>query len=252
MKYVRFKENNKVKYGVVEGDSIKELNGSFLNASPELTGREVRLEGVRLLSPVKPGKVVCVGLNYAEHIIEMDDFKPDVPKLFMKPSTSVIGPEDDIIWPSMSERVDYEGELAVVIGRALKNASPEEAMEGIFGYTCGNDVTARDLQKKDGQWTRAKSFDTFCPLGPWIVTDIDVSNLKIQSELNGELLQNSSTKFLLVPVPELISFISQVMTLEPGDVVLTGTPKGVGPMKIGDEIVIAIEGIGELKNKIRK
>lgn len=253
MQLLRYLEDGVIKYGVLQGAKIKQLEGDYLEGQElKYIGQEVLLAEVRLLSPVTPSKVVCVGLNYAKHIEEMNHEKPDNPKIFLKPSTSVIGPEDDIIWPEMSSRVDYEGELAVVIGSRLKDAGPEQALESILGYTCANDVTARDLQRIDGQWTRAKSFDTFCPIGPWIETDLDISDLQLTTTLNGNVKQSSSTKNFLTSAQDLIVFISQVMTLEPGDVILTGTPEGVGAMADGDKIAVSIENIGELKNRFIK
>lgn len=252
MKFVRFmNRNNEIGFGVIEGDKVKLLDRTFLDPKSQLTDKVLDLEEVRLLAPVEPSKVVCVGLNYALHIKELGHTLPDDPVIFIKPQTTVIGPEDKIVYPKISQRVDYEGELAVIIGEAIKDVTEEEATKAIFGYTCANDVTARDLQKKDGQWTRGKSFDTFCPIGPWIVKDIDPSALDIQLLLNGEVKQSSNTKYFITSVPKLISFISQVMTLYPGDVVLTGTPEGVGPMQPGDEVVVKIPAIGELHNTIQ-
>ncbi|MGB9779507.1 MAG: fumarylacetoacetate hydrolase family protein [Caldanaerobacter sp.] len=210
-----------------------------------------RLNEIKLLPPCIPSKAICVGLNYKDHIEEMGDKIPEEPTLFIKPSTAVIGPDDYIILPEMSRRVDYEGELAVVIGRKAKNVSIEEAKNYILGYTIANDVTARDLQAKDGQWTRAKSFDTFLPIGPWIVTDLDPTSLNITTYVNGEVKQKSNTKYLIFDVFKLVSFISHIMTLNPGDVILTGTPSGVGPLKAGDVVTIEIEGIGKLTNRVK-
>lgn len=252
MKFVRFMDrNNEIGFGVIEGEKVKQLDRTFLDPRNQLTDKVLDLEEVRLLAPVEPSKVVCVGLNYALHIKELGHTLPDDPVIFIKPSTTVIGPEEKIVYPKISQRVDYEGELAVIIGETIKDVTEEEATKAIFGYTCANDVTARDLQKKDGQWTRGKSFDTFCPIGPWIVKDIDPSALDIQLLLNGEVKQSSNTKYFITSVPKLISFISQVMTLYPGDVVLTGTPEGVGPMQPGDEVVVKIPAIGELHNTIQ-
>jgi 2-keto-4-pentenoate hydratase/2-oxohepta-3-ene-1,7-dioic acid hydratase in catechol pathway len=203
------------------------------------------------LAPALPGKIIAVGLNYRDHALELGLALPDEPIIFMKPSTSVIGPGDVIIYPAQSNRVDYEAELAVVISRQCRNVPVHEAKDVILGYTCFNDVTARDLQVKDSQWTRAKSFDTFAPLGPWIVTDIaDPNNLTITSRLNGEIKQSSNTNNLIFNVFKLIEFISSVMTLEKWDIIATGTPAGIGPMQRGDEIEIAIEGIGALTNRV--
>ena len=252
MKYVRFTNREvEIGYGFIEGEKVHCLDKTFLDYSCKPTDTRMPLDGLTFLAPVVPSKVVCVGLNYALHIQEMKHELPEDPVIFMKPTTSVIGPEAQIIYPKISQRVDYEAELAVIIGKTLKDASDEEAAKGIFGYTCANDVTARDLQKKDGQWTRGKSFDTFCPIGPWIVTDINPSQLDVQLLLNGEVKQSSNTRYFISSIPKLVSFISQVMTLYPGDVVLTGTPEGVGPMQPGDEVIVRIQSIGELRNIIK-
>lgn len=194
-----------------------------------------------------PTKIICVGLNYKDHAKELNMPLPEEPILFMKPISSLIGPEDSIIYPKMSKRVDYEAELAIII----KNIEENEVMDYIEGFTCLNDVTARDLQKKDGQWTRAKSFDTFCPIGPKVVKGINPNNVKIQSFLNGELKQDSNTSNFIFKVEELVSFISKIMTLTPRDIIATGTPSGIGPMKKDDIIEIKIEGIGTLRNYVK-
>jgi len=206
----------------------------------------------RLLAPTSASKIVAVGLNYRDHAEELGLELPKEPILFMKPATSLIGPLDDIIYPSQSRRVDYEAELAIVMAKTCRDVKATDAAEVILGYTCLNDVTARDLQVSDGQWTRAKSFDTFAPVGPWIETDIaDPHSLAITAHLNGERRQSSNTKNLIFTVDELIEFISGIMTLNKGDVIATGTPAGIGPMNSGDEIRIEIEGIGVLKNQVR-
>ncbi|MEG6617599.1 fumarylacetoacetate hydrolase family protein [Peptococcaceae bacterium 1198_IL3148] len=210
------------------------------------------LQDVKVLAPCKPSKIVCVGLNYRDHAEEFGLPVPDEPVIFLKPSTAVIGPCEAIVLPPQSKQVDYEGELAVVIKKRAKNITPVEAPSYIMGYTCANDVTARDLQKKDQQWIRAKSFDTFCPIGPYIVTDADPSALSVEVFLNGVLKQHTNTKYLIFNVSELISFISKVMTLLPGDVVLTGTSSGVGAMVDGDKIEVTIENIGKLLNPVIK
>ncbi|MBN1762048.1 MAG: fumarylacetoacetate hydrolase family protein [Methanomicrobia archaeon] len=199
----------------------------------------------------QPTKVVLVGLNYKDHAKELKMPLPDEPILFLKPPTALIGPEDYIVYPAQTRRVDYEAELAVVLKDPCKNIEPNEVTEYVEGFTCLNDVTARDMQSKDVQWTRAKSFDTFCPVGPRIVTDIDPNNVKIQSYLNGELRQDSSTSNFIFTVEELVSFISKVMTLQQGDIIATGTPSGIGAMQKGDTIEIKIEGIGTLRNYVR-
>jgi len=220
-------------------------------ADIKLTGLRFPLDEVRLLAPILPSKVICIGKNYADHAREMGGEPPADPVIFLKPSTAVCGPEDPISRPTqLSERVDYEGELAVVIGRLCRQVPAERADEVIFGYTCANDVTARDLQARDGQWTRAKGFDTFCPLGPWIETDVDPADLALTTRLNGEVRQDSRTCLLLHDVRALIVYVSQVMTLLPGDVLLTGTPAGVGPMDKGDQVSVSIEGIGTLSNPV--
>jgi 2-keto-4-pentenoate hydratase/2-oxohepta-3-ene-1,7-dioic acid hydratase in catechol pathway len=195
--------------------------------------------------------VIAIGKNYADHVAEMGGEKPPEPVLFLKPSTAVIGPREPIVYPAqLSERVDFEGELAVVIGRLCRQVPPSRVPEVIFGYTCSNDVTARDLQARDGQWARAKGFDTFCPLGPWIDTDADPADLELTTVVNGEIRQSSRTSLLMHNVAALVAYVSAVMTLLPGDVLLTGTPAGVGPLKDGDEVSVTIEGIGTLTNEV--
>ena len=225
--------------------------GGFRACDPDTCTMGEKIEIERFLAPVQPSKIIAVGLNYRDHAREMGLDLPGEPILFMKPSTAVIGPFEEIRYPSQSSRVDYEAELAVVIGTACRNIRASRAKDCILGYTCLNDVTARDLQAKDGQWTRAKSFDTFAPIGPWIATDIeDPHALSITARLNGEVKQSSNTSNLIFSVFELVEFISSVMTLKPGDVIATGTPSGVGPMLPGDEIAIEIEGIGVLNNRV--
>ncbi|MDI6605391.1 MAG: fumarylacetoacetate hydrolase family protein [Thermoanaerobacteraceae bacterium] len=242
MRFVMIDKTNK-EYGVISGNDIIVMDG--------VSFKVYSLDDVKLLPPTIPTKAVCVGLNYGDHIEEMRDKRPEEPTLFMKPATAVIGPDDYIIKPEMSQRMDYEGELAVVIKDITKNVSESDALNHVLGYTIGNDVTARDLQEKDGQWTRAKSFDTFLPLGPWIETELDPSNLDITTYVNGEVKQKSNTKNLIFSVPKLISFVSHIMTLNPGDVILTGTPSGVGPLQAGDIVTVEIEGIGKLTNKVK-
>jgi 2-keto-4-pentenoate hydratase/2-oxohepta-3-ene-1,7-dioic acid hydratase in catechol pathway len=206
---------------------------------------------VRLLAPVLPSKVVAVGRNYADHAREMGSEPSAEPVLFLKPSTAVVGHGDPIAYPvKLTQRVDYEGELAVIIGRLCREVPAAQAAEVIFGYTCANDVTARDLQARDGQWTRAKGFDTFCPLGPWIETDADPADLGLTTVVNGEVRQQARTSQLLYDVPALVEYVSTVMTLLPGDVLLTGTPAGVGPLEDGDEVSVTIENIGSLRNTV--
>lgn len=230
-----------------------EREGDFRRYDPDTGLIGERFSVKRLLPPVLPGKIVAVGLNYRDHADEMGIEIPKEPILFMKPSTSVIGPQDDIVYPAQSSRVDYEAELAVVIARTCKGVDSRDAANYILGYTCFNDVTARDLQAKDGQWTRAKSFDTFAPIGPWIATGIeDPHALSIRAYLNGEMKQSSNTSNLIFTAYELVHFISHVMTLDKGDVIATGTPAGIGPMSPGDEISVEIQGIGVLKNRVIK
>ncbi len=225
--------------------------GGFRTCDPDTCTMGDKIEIERFLAPVQPSKIIAVGLNYRDHAREMGLELPGEPILFMKPATAVIGPFEEIRYPSQSSRVDYEAELAVVIGTTCRNVRASRAKDCILGYTCLNDVTARDLQAKDGQWTRAKSFDTFAPIGPWIATDIeDPHALSITARLNGEVKQSSNTSNLIFSVFELVEFISSVMTLKPGDVIATGTPSGVGPMLPGDEIAIEIEGIGVLNNRV--
>ena len=244
MRRIRFLYKDSIINGVLNDD------GKIITDEPAERDIFLRSDEVRLLAPVTPSKIVLVGLNYRDHAKELDMFVPEEPIIFMKPPTAVIGPEENIIYPACSQRLDYEAELGVVIKDVTRHVSRKEAAEHILGYVCLNDVTARDIQKKDGQWTRAKSFDTFVPVGPWIETDIDPTALGIRSYLNGELKQDSTTSEFIFTVPELIEFISGVMTLLPGDVIATGTPPGIGPMEIGDEVVIEIDGIGRLKNRV--
>ncbi|MGB9678855.1 MAG: fumarylacetoacetate hydrolase family protein [Thermoanaerobacteraceae bacterium] len=243
MKFIRISFNGREFQAVLDGEKVFIPEGQFFNF--------YNLSDVFILPPCIPTKAVCVGLNYKDHIEEMNDKIPQEPTLFLKPATAVIGNEDQIILPEMSERVDYEGELAIVIGKKAKDVKEEDAKDYIFGYTIANDVTARDLQAKDGQWTRAKSFDTFLPIGPWIVTDLDPSSLDIITYVNDEVKQKSNTRNLIFGVPRLVSYISHIMTLNPGDVILTGTPSGVGPLKHGDTVTIEIEGIGKLTNRVK-
>jgi 2-keto-4-pentenoate hydratase/2-oxohepta-3-ene-1,7-dioic acid hydratase in catechol pathway len=264
VRIARFAKGDEVAYGVVEGEldgsagtlglAVAELYGHPFGTDPggvRLTGARYPLAEVRLLAPVLPSKVVAVGKNYAGHISEMGGEPPAEPVLFLKPSTSVTGHLDAIAYPvKVTERVEYEGELAVIIGRLCREVPAERAEDVIFGYTCANDVTARDLQARDGQWTRAKGFDTFCPLGPWMETGADPADLGLTTSVNGQVRQYARTSELLHDVPALIAFVSQVMTLLPGDVLLTGTPAGVGPLLDGDEVSVTIETIGTLTNRV--
>jgi 2-keto-4-pentenoate hydratase/2-oxohepta-3-ene-1,7-dioic acid hydratase in catechol pathway len=249
MKIVRYEDGAVIRWGVVERDAIREMEGDPFGHF-HLTPKTKKTGEVKLLSPCLPSKIVALGLNYRDHAEEVKMAIPKEPLLFIKPSTSVIGPGEAIIYPTMSKRVDYEAELAVVIGKVAKNVSEERAADYILGYTCLNDVTARDLQPKDGQWTLSKGFDTFAPIGPWIVTEIDPHHLDVSSYLNGEPRQHSNTKNLIFGPYQLVSFISHIMTLLPGDVIATGTPSGIGPMVVGDKIDVIIEGIGRLSNVV--
>ena len=206
---------------------------------------------VRLLAPILPTKVICVGKNYAAHAAEMGSEAPENPIIFMKPSTSVIGPNVPIKLPGNSERVDYEGELAAVVGQPCKDVPEARGTDVLLGYTIANDVTARDQQQADGQWTRAKGYDTFCPLGPWIDTELDPSDVGLRTELEGEVKQESRTSMLLHDVPALVSWVSRIMTLLPGDVILTGTPEGVGPLQDGQKVSVSVDGLGTLTNPVQ-
>ncbi len=239
-------------FGVLnDQDKILVLKGDPIYSGIVPMEKTVDLDHVRLLAPVIPrSKVVCVGKNYADHAAEMDSAVPEEPIIFIKPNTTVIGPHDVIQWPRMSERVDFEGELAIVIGRICKEVPAAKYRDVIFGYTIGNDVTARDLQKKDGQWSRAKGFDTFCPLGPWIETHFEPGDQMISTVLNEEEKQSSKLSAMIFKVPEIIEFVTSVMTLLPGDVILTGTPAGIGPMSAHSEVTVTIEGIGSLSNRV--
>jgi 2-keto-4-pentenoate hydratase/2-oxohepta-3-ene-1,7-dioic acid hydratase in catechol pathway len=264
VRIARFAQGDGVAYGVVEGEPaevgtglglrITELYGHPFGVDPggvRLTGRSYPLAEVRLLAPVLPSKVVAVDRNYVSYLRETDGGLPPEPVLFLKPSTSVTGPGDAIKYPvKLTDRVDFEGELAVIIGRLCRQVPRERAEDVIFGYTCANDVTARDLQARDGQWTRAKGFDTFCPLGPWMETGTNPADLALTTTVNGAVRQQARTSELLWDVPDLIAHVSQVMTLLPGDVLLTGTPAGVGPLIDGDEVSVTIESIGMLTNRV--
>lgn len=262
MRICRFTTGEDPLYGVLTGEVdqfgqpdedavIVTLAGDPLYVGIKLLEQEHRLADVRLLAPVLPrSKVVGIGRNYAAHAAELGNDVPDEPLMFLKPNTSVIGPGDPIYYPRQTSELHYEGELGVVIGRICRDVPVEKVKDVIHGYTIGNDVTARDLQRKDGQFTRAKGFDSFCPLGPWIETEFDPSDVQVQTFLNGDLVQDGSTKDMIFDVPALIAHVSSVMTLLPGDVILTGTPEGVGPMEVGDEIEVSIAGLGILTNKV--
>ncbi len=251
MKIVRFTVAHKVQYGILKGESVQATEGKpFRYIKP--VDRYYQLSKVKLLSPCTPSKIVALGLNYRSHAKEVKSSLPEAPLLFLKPSTAVIGPDDNIVYPPSSTRVDYECELAVVIKKPAWRVPMEDALDYVLGYTCFNDVTARDLQSRDGQWTRAKGFDTFAAIGPCIETELDPGNVVLETYLNGELKQQGNTSDLVFGVPELLSFISNVMTLLPGDIIATGTPSGIGPMYPGDTVEIKIEPIGTLRNHVVK
>ncbi|MFI1619330.1 fumarylacetoacetate hydrolase family protein [Streptomyces lydicus] len=255
MRIARFSIDGNVGFGVVEDDALDVIKGHPF-AEFERSGQKVPLDKVRLLPPVLPNKVVGVGRNYVEHAAELGNAVPDVPVTFFKPSTSVIGPGDPIAYPSFSQEVHHEAELAVVIGRMCREVPRERVKDVILGYTCANDVTARDVQQREKQWARAKGFDGSCPLGPWVETELDPTDiaegLAIQCTVNGEQRQLGRTSDMVRPIEDLIVHITEAMTLLPGDVILTGTPAGVGPLNVGDEVAVTIEGIGTLTNKVIK
>ncbi len=248
MRFIRFQQKNETpQFGWLHKEKVGQITGTPLGEYSRMDAT-IPLEKVKLLAPIIPTKIICVGRNYLEHTIEQDVEVPPYPLLFMKPPSSIIGPEEKIILPPQSQQVDYEAELAVVIGKRGRWIDAKNVGEHILGYTIANDVTARDLQQRDGQWTRAKGFDTFCPLGPWIETDVDVADVMVSCHVNGELRQMASTREMIFTIPQLIAYISSIMTIEPGDVILSGTPAGVGALKTGDEIEISIDGIGALRN----
>jgi len=239
-------------YGILEEDNtITVITGDPLYQGIQRTAAKLDLTKARLLAPVIPrSKIVAVGKNYADHAAEMGGVVPEEPIIFIKPNTTVIGPSDTIVWPEMAPSIDYEAELAIVIGRICKDVPKEKVNDVIFGYTMANDVTSRELQKKDGQWIRAKGFDTFCPLGPWIETEFVPGNQRITTTLNGEIKQDAVLSDMIFKVPDIVHFVSSVMTLLPGDVIITGTPAGIGPMPERSVVAISIEGLGQLTNKV--
>ena len=249
MKFVCYEKDKEKKFGLVKDDRIQEAKGDVFSEF-WLTEKTIPLDAVKILPPCAPTKIIAIGLNYRSHAEEMNMTIPEEPMIFMKPPSAVIGPDEAIIYPEMSKQVDYEGELGVVIGAKCRFVSEEDAEKYILGYTCFNDVTARDLQRKDTQFIRAKGFDTFAPLGPFIETDIDPDKVKIETFLNGEKRQSGATNDLIFPVKRLVSFLSKIMTLCPGDIIATGTPSGIGPMKTGDIVEVKIEGIGSLRNRV--
>ena len=252
MRLMRFRHGDRIATGVADtgDDTVRVLAGTFFE-DPLPTGEELALDELHLLAPVLPSKLVCVGKNYAAHAAEFGMTVPDEPLLFLKPSTAVIGPNDPITLLPVSKRIDYEGELAVVIGRLAKNIRAEDAYRVILGYTCANDVTLRDLQKTDDQWARAKGFDGSAPLGPWIEADVDPNDAAIETRVNGDVRQQGRTTDMVFGVATLIEYITTFMTLLPGDVLLTGTPEGVGPLAAGDVVEVEVEGAGVLANTVR-
>ena len=252
MRFVRYQlASSAPSYGWLLEDQIGAVEGNIFGEYRRLEA-DLALNRARLLAPVEPSKIICVGRNYVEHAQEHGVEVPEIPLLFLKPPSSLIGANDKIILPPQSAQVEHEAELAVVISRRARWISPEDAMGFVFGYTIANDVTARDIQRKDGQWTRGKGFDTFCPLGPWIETDLDTADVLISCRVNQELRQMGSTRDMVFTIRELITFASSVMTLMPGDVILTGTPAGVGPLLSGDRVEVTIDGIGTLSNPVSK
>jgi 2-keto-4-pentenoate hydratase/2-oxohepta-3-ene-1,7-dioic acid hydratase in catechol pathway len=263
MKYCRFQLDSQVHYGLVESVAGKNEITRLLLRPPEQMGGDIedlptkRMDRLpfaeaRLLAPVRPSKIVCVGRNYREHAAELGNEVPAEPLIFFKPPSSLLAPEQQIRRPKLSQRVDYEGELAVVMGRKCYKAGPDEDIRPyILGYTCLNDVTARDLQKNDGQWTRAKGFDTFCPVGPLVTDEIDPwAGVSVETRVSGEIRQQGNTRDFIFPLEVIIRYITQVMTLFPGDLIATGTPKGVGPVVAGEVIEVSVEGVGTLRNPV--
>jgi len=250
MRIVRYQLNDQPpQYGWIMGDKIGSIEGNVFGTFQRQEAR-IPVETAQLLPPSTPGKIICVGRNYAAHAKEHGADIPEVPLIFLKPTTSLIGHHQAVVLPPQSEQVEHEAELVVVIGKKGRWISPDAALSHIFGYTVANDVTARDLQRRDGQWTRAKGFDTFCPVGPWIETEFDPADAVVTCNVNGEMRQMASTRDMIFTVKQLIAFISSVMTLEPGDLLLTGTPAGVSPLNPGDIVEVSVEGVGTLSNPV--
>jgi 2-keto-4-pentenoate hydratase/2-oxohepta-3-ene-1,7-dioic acid hydratase in catechol pathway len=251
MRIVRYQLKDEApRYGWLHEDKVGEIEGDLFGKYRRKEAK-TPLADVKLLAPAAPSKIVCVGRNYVEHAKELGNDVPKIPLIFLKPPSSIINPGEVIILPPQSKQIEHEAELVVVIGRRGRNVTAEEAGKHVFGYTVGNDVTARDLQKIDDQWTRAKGFDSFCPFGPWVDTDFNIADALITCKVGGQPRQMASTRDMVFSVPTLIAYISSVMTLEPGDLIFTGTPAGVGPLKDGDEVVVEIEGLGVLRNPVR-
>lgn len=250
MRILRYQDQNGRAYGLSEGDMIHPLAALPFDGGLQRIGAPVALAAVHLLAPCEPSKIVCIGRNYAAHAAEHHAPVPTEPLIFLKPPSALLAPGAAIALTPLSAQVEHEGELVIVIGRRCRHVPLAQALDVVFGYTCGNDVTARDLQRKDGQWARAKGFDTFCPLGPWIETDLDPTQVEVTCLVNGAVRQHGTTADLIFSVAQLIVHVTQAMTLEPGDVIMTGTPAGVGPLHPGDEVVVRISGIGELRNPV--
>jgi 2-keto-4-pentenoate hydratase/2-oxohepta-3-ene-1,7-dioic acid hydratase in catechol pathway len=249
MRILRVQQPHGPVYAQLDGDQLALYDAApWLGGTP--TGERIPADGVRSLVPVEPSKIVCIGRNYAAHAKELGNEVPSEPLIFLKPASSLLAPGAAIKLPAMSQRVEHEAEIGVVIGQRLKRVTPEQAIDSIYGVTCVNDVTARDLQRKDVQYTRSKSFDTFCPVGPWIETDVELDALEVQGHVNGEKRQHGHVDQMVFSIATQISFISQVMTLEPGDLIATGTPQGVGPLLDGDTVEITVTGVGTLRNSV--
>lgn len=253
MKIVRFLEQGRTRYGVLEGEAVRPLEGAPYDGVRFAAQPAIPLKGLRLMTPVEPTKILAVGLNYRDHALEMGEALPTEPTIFMKPLSCLVGDGDTVRLPSiLTRRVDYEAELVAVMGRRAQNISEAEVWDYILGYTCGNDVSARDIQQQGKQWDFCKGADTFGPVGPWIETELDAGNLDIRMRVNGELRQHSNTNQLVFSVPFLVSFLSRWMTLEAGDIIFTGTPSGVGPLSHGDVMEVEIQGLGILRNPVTK
>jgi 2-keto-4-pentenoate hydratase/2-oxohepta-3-ene-1,7-dioic acid hydratase in catechol pathway len=251
MRIAKFAIAGEARFGVVDGPELVVFKGHPLFSGYETTGERIALKDVQLLPPTLPTtKVVCVGKNYADHAAEMGGEAPVEPLIFLKPNTSLIGLGEAIVLPAIAERVDHEAELAIVMGDVARKVSAADALKFVWGYTVANDVTARDLQAKDGQWTRAKGFDTFCPLGPWIETEYEVEDQVIEARVDGDLRQHAKLSDMIHSVPKIIEHVTAFMTLFPGDVILTGTPSGIGQIVAGDSVTVSVEGIGELTNPV--
>jgi 2-keto-4-pentenoate hydratase/2-oxohepta-3-ene-1,7-dioic acid hydratase in catechol pathway len=251
MRIAKFASNDRIAWGLVDGPELVVFRGHPIYQGYDTSGERLPIKDVQLLPPILPtSKVVCIGKNYADHAAEMGGEAPKEPLIFLKPLTSVIGPNEAIVLPTISERVDFEGELAIVIGQIAKDVKAEKALDYIWGYTIANDVTARDIQDKDGQWTRAKGFDTFCPLGPWVETEFEFDGQILETRVDGDVKQHASIDLLIHKVPRIIEHVSQAITLLPGDIILTGTPAGIGPITSGQTVEISIEGIGTLTNPV--